>query len=176
MNFSTLHIGIDPGKYGSICLNYKGDIRIHNIPLIGKEYDTRGLAKLFEEIYELSQMVLFTHCVVEDVHAVFGAAAGATFEFGYGVGLIEGMLAIKHIPFTKVAPKKWQKEMFEGVPEIKKPSTTGKTMKTDTKKMAEIAAKRLFPGIDFTNGGKSVKVNDGKVDATLMCEYCKRNF
>lgn len=173
---STLYVGIDPGKDGYICINYKGKIEHKKIPLIGKEYDVKELAKLIGSVGALSSTVLFTHCVIEDVHAIFGSAAGSTFEFGYGVGLLEMALAMANIPYTKVAPKKWQKQMFEGVPEIKKPSSTGKTMKTDTKKMAEISAKRLFPDIDFRDSERCKNAHGGKVDATLMCEYSKRNF
>lgn len=176
MNKSTLYIGIDPGKNGYICINYKGAIEFKRIPLIGKEYDVRELSEVFGTIKSLSETVTFTYCVVEDVHAVFGSAAGATFEFGYGVGLLEMGLVANKIPFTKVAPKKWQKEMFEGIPEQKKPSSTGKTMKTDTKLMALQAAKRLFPDIDLRDTERAKKPHDGKVDALLICEYANRNF
>lgn len=176
MNKSTLYIGIDPGKEGYICINYKGQIEFKKMPLIGKEYDVQKLHEGLAAVGALSNTVTFTHCVLEDVHAIFGSAAGATFEFGYGVGLLEMALVANRIPYTKVAPKKWQKQMFEGIPEIKKPSSTGKTMKTDTKKMAEIAAARLFPEIDFRDSERCKKVHSGKIDATLMCEYSKRNF
>jgi hypothetical protein len=116
------------------------------------------------------------HCVLEDVHSIFGASSSSTFDFGWGLGVIEGVLVANKIPYTKVQPKKWQKEMFEGIPLQQKPSSTGKTMKTDTKAMAEQAAKRLFPSIDLRATERSKKSSDGKVDALLMCEFCRRNF
>lgn len=176
MNKSTLYIGIDPGKNGYICINYKGSIEFKRMPLIGKEYDVKELSNIFKTLHTLSDMVTFTHCVIEDVHAMFGSAAGATFEFGYGVGLLEMALVSNDIAFTKVAPKKWQKQMFEGIPEQKKPSSTGKTMKVDTKLMALQAAKRLFPNIDLRDTERAKKPHDGKVDALLICEYANRNF
>lgn len=177
MNHNTLYIGIDPGKQGYITIMYKeGEPEFKKIPLIGKEYDVTELSKIFSVLNSLSETTSFTHCVVEDVHAIFGASAGSTFEFGYGVGLIEMGLVMAHIPFTKVAPKKWQKEMFEGIPEQRKPSSSGKTMKVDTKLMALQAAKRLFPNVDLRDTEKCKKPHDGKIDSLLICEYCSRNF
>lgn len=177
MNKSTLYIGIDPGKDGYICINYKGKIEFRKMPMISKKvFDVQKLSDIMSDIKDLSNSVLFTHCVLEDVHAVFGSAAGSTFAFGYGCGLVEMALVCNKIPFSKVAPKKWQKEMFEGVPLIQKSSSTGKTMVSDTKKMAEVAAKRLFPDIDFKDTARCTTSHDGKIDATLMCEYSKRNY
>lgn len=171
---STLYIGIDPGKEGCVVVNYKGEIEAFPFPLIDKEYNINGMAEIFSDLKVLSNTVLFTHCVLEDVHAIFGSAAGSTFEFGYGVGLVEMGLATYKIPYTKVAPKKWQKEMFEGIPVIKKLSKSKKREVTDTKKMAELAVSRLFPKYKLTATVKLKK--EGERDALLMCEYCKRNF
>jgi len=40
--------------------------------------------------------------------------------------------------------------------------------------MALVAAKRLFPGQDFTLTERATKAHDGMVDALLMSEYGKR--
>jgi len=60
--------------------------------------------------------------------------------------------------------------MFTGVEEI---TITGKSTR-DTKAMALVAAKRLFPGRDFKLTDRSTKPHDGMVDALLMSEYGKR--
>lgn len=170
-------IGIDPGKNGGIfsvteskSLNIN-KYTFHQIPLIGKEFDVKALSDIFDSYYELP-----CYAVIEDVHSIFGASAGATFDFGFGCGLLEGILVSHGIPYTKVQPKKWQAEMFEGIPLQQKPSSTGKTIQKDTKRMAEMAAKRLFPSIDLRMTDKCKKSHDGKVDALLICEYCRRNF
>ena len=80
------------------------------------------------------------------------------------------------IPYTKVQPKKWQKQAWEGIPLIKKPSSTGKTQVTDTKAMSLIAAKRLFPKEDLRATERSKIPHDGKVDSLLMANHCLRNF
>ena len=168
-------IGIDPGKNGGIFiydnLYAPNSYQFYQIPLIGKEFDTKGLSNIFGNINRMR-----THAVIEDVHSIFGASAGATFDFGFGCGLLEGILVSHGIPYTKVQPKKWQAEMFEGIPLQQKSSSTGKTVQKDTKRMAEMAAKRLFPNIDLRATEKCKKSHDGKVDALLICEYCRRNF
>jgi hypothetical protein len=171
---NKIYIGIDPGKNGYITIFYKEKFFFYPIPLIGGEYDVNTLSEVFKtSIFSNYSNV---YCVIEDVHAIFGASASSTFSFGFGIGLLEGILTTLKIPFTKVSPKKWQKQMFEGVPNMTKPSSTGKTMKSDTKGMALIAAKRIFPDIDLRDNDKCKKAHDGKVDSLLICEYAKRNF
>jgi len=165
-------VGIDPGKDGYICINYGGEFEFHPIPKIGKEFDILELATIIGHISHLGDV----HCTLEDVHAIFGSAAGSTFTFGFGCGLIEGMLVMAGIPYTKIQPKKWQKQMFEGVAVQMMKQSTGKTMVVDTKSMAEISAKRLFPAVDLRDTPRCRTSHDGKVDALLMCEYSKRNF
>jgi hypothetical protein len=167
-----IRIGIDPGKNGFICIveefssetvaNY---ITYHPIPLINKEVDIRKLNEC------LSFAGGDIHCVIEDVHAIFGSSAKATFNFGWIVGVLEALLVANGIPYTKVAPKVWQKEMWQGIPIQKKANK-----RTDTKAMSLLAAKRLFPNEDLTATERSVKPHDGKVDALLLCEFCRRNY
>lgn len=168
---SKTFIGIDPGKNGAVTIINENSMVSHIMPLIGKEIDIKGLYHLLKSIDSESK-----YCVVESVHAIFGASAGATFEFGYGVGIIEGLLAALEIPCSKIAPKAWQKQMFEGVPLMTKPSSTGKTTKTDTKNMATIAAQRIFPNHFLKATSKCKKVHDGIVDSVCIAEYCRRNF
>lgn len=167
-----VHIGIDPGKNGGIYFHTIGySYQFNQMPLIGKEFDIHKLNSIFESCEDID-----CYAVIEDVHSIFGSSAGANWDFAFGCGLLEGILVSHGIPYTKVQPKKWQAEMFEGIPLQQKPSSTGKTVQKDTKRMAEMAAKRLFPSIDLRMTEKCKKSHDGKVDALLICEYCRRNF
>jgi len=173
-----IRVGIDPGKNGGVfifieSLNTPKNYLYRSIPLIGKEYDIKLMDGIIKSYISDIEDVF---AVIEDVHAIFGSSANATFDFGFGCGIWEGILTANKIPYTKIQPKKWQAEMFEGIPKQTKPSSTGKTIKADTKKMAEMAAKRLFPNIDLRASERSVKSHDGKVDALLICEYCRRHF
>lgn len=169
---NKVYMGIDPGKSGAIVAIFGDDIiRSWIMPTIGKEYDVRSLWKIIKDLSNFN-----IYCVLEDVHALFQVSANSTFDFGYGLGLIEGILTACEIPYSKIAPKKWQSLMFEGVPLITKPSSTGKTQKTDTKKMALIAAQRIFPTYDLKASDRCKKAHEGIVDALLMAQYSRRNF
>jgi len=165
------YIGVDPGKSGFICIynHEKDDYSFKPIPLIGKELDIHSLFNIF---YDYNDGL--THCVIENVHAVFGSSAGSTFDFGFTCGVLEAILVSCEIPYTKVPPKKWQKEMWQGITLMTKPSKTGKTQQTDTKSMSLLAAKRLFPNLNLKKSERSKLPDHNLVDALLICEYGKR--
>jgi hypothetical protein len=75
------------------------------------------------------------------------------------------------IPYVKIPAKTWQAKMFIGVEEITKVSKGKK--KRDTKAMALIAIRRLFPKLKLTFGERAVKPHDGLIDAVLMSEFAK---
>jgi hypothetical protein len=56
-----------------------------------------------------------------------------------------------------------------------KPNYKPKLMK-DTKAMALMAVKRLFPNQKLTFGERATVPHDGLVDALLMAEYSRRNY
>ena len=167
------YIGIDPGKDGAvIILSGNGQLLEKRIiPKIKNEVDESELAQIIRDIGQESIVV------IEDVHAIFGSGAGATFSFGDICGFVRGLLVGYRIPFVKVQPKKWQSVMFEGVPEIIKPMKEGQKRKVrDTKAMALIAAKRLFPDVDLRMSERAKNPHDGIVDALLMAEYARRKL
>jgi hypothetical protein len=159
-----INIGIDPGKTGAIAYFLDDQFTlVEDIPTIkGKEVDIPQLRRLLSLEYLTG---LFNHSstpnvAIEDVHAIYGASAGATFTFGWICGLLEGILNSNSYPYVKVTPKEWQKKAWMGVPEIKKP---GKNTK-DSKAMSRLALNRLYPTISPT----IPKTKDGRVDAILI--------
>lgn len=176
-------IGFDVGKNGGIAvLDHKNNVLLKSMPKIGKEIDLIGVRDFllsFDSEAKIS-------CVIEDVHSIFGSGATSNFQFGRALGVLEMAVVMLNFSFTKVAPKKWQKEMWEGVQPVL--INTGKTnkkdgsikYKVDTKATSLIACKRLFPNIDLRNTNRktdrSKKEHDGIVDALLMAEYCRRKF
>ncbi len=154
-----MYVGIDVGKKGGIAfLNEEGEVvKCFAMPSIGKDYDLNKMRHILC-VHPIE------HLVIEDVHSIYGASAKANFSFGEGKGILIGMVAGLGIPFTLVAPKKWQKEMWEGV-----------TKQSSTKKTSEVAVKRLFPHVNLVAPGCRI-VHDGIVDAILMGEYCRRKF
>lgn len=171
---SRAWIGIDPGKSSFITtISSKGEVIFDQVPMIGKEIDVKALSGIFKEISFGYDEI---NCTIEDVHAIFGAGASSTFEFGRITGLLEALLVANDIPFVKTQPKSWQKEMWEGIPNQKKASSTGRTQVNDTKLMSLMAAQRLFPNIDLRATERCKKPDHNKVDSLLIAEFCKRKF
>lgn len=181
-------IGIDPGKTGGIvCLGENGVVWSSATPVLGKEIDWKAFATLLRSGQSNIDLV-----VLEHVHAMHGSSAKSTFTFG---GCFEGakaLIAAFELPYTLVQPKVWQKVMWQGVPEHRKPpkkltkkelkaKAAGKKVRTpnpkgsiDTKMMSLIAAKRLFPTADLMATPKCTTAHDGLVDALLIAEYGRR--
>lgn len=115
--------------------------------------------------------------ILEDVHSIFGTSAGSNFEFGRGLGILEGVLEALEISYFKIAPKKWQATMFEGVRVIEKPGTKAKGRNAyDTKAMALVAVQRIYPKLDLRKSSKAEKPHNGIVDGLLMATYAKLKY
>lgn len=171
-------IGIDVGKDGAITyVTPNGNWTSYKMPLIGKEVDTNRLSEIIKNIAigSLKEGWNVFGCI-EDVHAIFGSSAKATFQFGRNAGMLEMALVANEIPFALVQPKAWQKEMWQGVPIVKRLSKSGKTKVTDTKKTSEIACKRLFPNMDLRATERCKTNDEGIIDSVLICEYARRKY
>ena len=161
------YAAIDVGKEGAIVIFCNDKVLLKTvIPKIGNQIDLSAIRDIFIP-YANKQV----HVVIEDVHALYGASAKSTFNFGWSLGILEGMLSGLRIPYTKVAPKLWQKGMWQGIKPIYKSNRA-----IDTKATSLLAAKRLFPNEDFRKSERATKPHDGIVDALLMAEYCRRKF
>lgn len=177
------HIGIDLGKSGAIVVQkwhnvFGGETLVDDelitqtypMPLIGKEIDYLELYKLLEPYEGGNGMVLFEKIVP------FGVKT-AMFSLGQQSGAVEMACVALSIPFTKIPPQTWQKEMFTGVDQMTRASKTTKSgTSRDTKSMALVAVKRLFPTIKLTFGERARVPDEGLVDALLMSEYAKRKY
>lgn len=165
-------IGIDIGKQGAIVIreNGKPDI-VKPMPMIKTELDYLELYNLLSPYEGGNGMIVF-----EKLGVIFGTSKATAFSMGHQAGAVEMACVALAIPFTKVPPKLWQKEMFAGVEEITRPSKTGKTQTRDTKAMALVAVKRLFPKYKLTFGERATVPNDNLIDALLMSEYGFRKF
>lgn len=165
------YIGIDIGKKGAICVLNSDGIEIQPMPMIKDELAYSDLFDLIQHVQNstLTKTGGNPHVVFEKLGVIFGSSKATAFSMGYQSGAVEMMISLG-IPYTKVPAKQWQKDMFQGVDVIKK---TGKTS-NDTKSMALIAAKRIFPHQKLTFGDRATKPHDGIVDALLMAEYAKR--
>ena len=164
------NIGIDIGKKGAIVVlarePWTKAIDPIVMPIIGDQVD-------YHELYDILSRYAKTNChvIFEKLGVIFGTGKSTAFSMGHQAGAVEMACIALRIPYTKVPAKQWQKEMFQGVDEITKPGKSSR----DTKAMALIAAKRLFPDFKMTFG-RATTPHDGVVDALLMAEYCKRKI
>lgn len=173
------YIGIDPGSRGFICTQCDGNFSFYSI----EDNDLYQLSEIMAKIRQENENLV---CVIEDVHAIGNSAASSTFTFGFNKGYLVGLLAANKIPYILVQPKTWQKEMWlnsDMIINYKKIKVVDKKTKeereivskeVDTKNTSINAAKRLFPNIDFRKTERCKKIDDNKVDATLMSEYARR--
>ena len=171
-------VGIDPGKNGGIAIINGNDIILHTIPQIAKEVDVRGLFDIFEGIRLNTEPAKI---IIEDVHSVFSASAKANFQFGWITGFLEGMAMSLELPYFKIQPKVWQKDVWQGgkiieTPTSEKDKNGNVKYKVDTKATSLLAAKRLFPNTNLLATPRSKVPHDGLVDALLIAEYGRRNF
>lgn len=166
------HVGIDIGLKGAICImedvgNNVIEIDIHPMPVLKGKMDYHKLHSIIEKFEGFNG-----HVVFEKLGVIYGTSKTTAFSMGYQAGSLEAMLIAESVPYTMIPAKKWQEEMFQGVTELKKSGSK----RRDTKAMAEVAAKRLFPHLDLTMTERARKPHDGLIDALLMAEYSRRKF
>lgn len=176
---SKVYIGIDVGAKGYAAINDDGVWAY--IQLYERDW---------QDIFADLEMVVKDRgaenvfCVMEEVHAIFGSSAKATFSFGEVNGMLKMMLIALKIPYALVQPKEWQNEMWMRQDRVethkKVEQKNGKVInktEVNTKQTSYNCAKRLFPNLDFRRNERCKNWDDNKVDATLICEYGRRkNF
>lgn len=171
INSIKFSIGVDLGLKGSISIiDSENKIETIKMPLIGiDQIDYQELHSIFSRYgYKNKQC----HIIFEKLGVIFGTSKSTAFSMGYQSGAMEMICIANELPYSKIPAKVWQKEMFQGVDEITKLGSKSR----DTKKMALVACKRLFPDIKLTFGDKATKPHDGLIDSMLLAEYCRRHF
>ena len=134
-------IGIDPGTNGGIAWITDGK------PCVEKMPDTlQDLWELLRDIDIASEE--YCHAYIEQVHSSPQMGVKSAFTFGNGFGHLEMALTAAGIPFTRIRPQVWQKEI-------------GCMTKGD-KNITKRKAQELFP---------SLKVTHATADALLIATY-----
>ena len=132
-------IGIDPGTNGGIAWITGGK------PCVEKMPDT------LQDLWELLRDIASggnCHTYIEQVHSSPQMGVKSAFTFGNGFGHLEMALTATGIPFTRIRPQVWQKEL-------------GCLTKGD-KNVTKRKAQELFP---------SLKVTHATADALLIAKY-----
>jgi hypothetical protein len=146
---SKYYIGVDPGKSGAICaINSNGDACV--VVKTDKSYEKIWSKLLWYGIHDCE-------AVVESVNSMPGQGVASTFKFGESFGMLLGLMTASGIPFEKVRPAVWCKEL--GLKREKGESNT------DWKNRHKQLAQKIFPDVDITHA---------TADALLIAEYCRR--
>lgn len=167
---SKVYIGVDIGKQGGIAVISNEGVQTFQMPKIKTELDYHALANMFEGFANKYDDM---HISFEKLGVIFGSSKQTAFSMGEQSGCIEMLCLCSSTPYTKVRAVDWQKEMFIGLDQITKPSKTGKPVR-DTKAMALMGIKRLYPTLKLTFGDRATVPHDGLIDAVLLAAYAKR--
>jgi hypothetical protein len=164
------YIGIDLGKKGAYYILGEDGSELDRgpTPMISKEIDWHAFNKILAPYEMFNGMVVF-----EKIGIIQGSSKATAFSMGGQLCAIQMCCIANDLIYTMVPPKKWQAEIFDGQTKIYK---SGSKTKIDTKAMALIAAKRLFPKVNLLMTEKSSVPHDGLVDALLIAEYARRKF
>lgn len=158
---SKCYIGLDPGSKGCAVIMNGAEIKRYSFI----DFSMTDICQLLKDQKSKSEC----YALLEDVHAVFGSSAKATFEFGFNKGMLSGILIALQIPFSMIPPKKWQTGVWERCDKV----MDGKKIKT--KETSFNCAKRIFPHVNLCRTSRCTKPDDGICDALLMAEYARRN-
>jgi hypothetical protein len=164
------YIGIDIGKAGAYYVMGEDGSEIDRgkMPMIKDKVDWHQLNEILEPYEGFNGMIVY-----EKLGVIFGSSKKTAFSMGEQYGAVRMCCISNAIRYTEVPAKKWQAEIFDGQVKIYR---TGSKTKVDTKAMALMAAKRLFPKVNLLMTEKSSVPHDGLVDALLMAEYARRKF
>jgi len=156
-------IGIDPGKYGNVCILYEyKTIEIYKTPLNGKEYDIQRMHGILKNLQNTSEEI---YLIIERATAMPKQGSVSMFSFGMGFGIWLGLINALEISHAIVHPRTWTKYLLEGAP-------------GEGKDRAFNVAKRLFPNWKpkINNKGNISKIEREKADAILLAEFARRTY
>lgn len=163
------YIGIDIGKKGAIVVidENGAELARHKMPMIKDTVDWHALNAILEPYEGFNGMVVF-----EKLGVIFGSSKKTAFSMGEQYGAVRMSCIANSVRYSEVLAKNWQAEIFQGQEKI---LVAGSKTKVDTKAMALVAVKRLFPTTTLVFPGAE-KPHDGFIDALLMAEYARRKF
>lgn len=163
-------IGIDPGLEGAAVKIYGGYTAFLDTPILHttdstkrnrRIYDEAQMAKVLRDLTEPNtphfQGEDGVIAVIEQVHSMPKQGVASSFTFGMGYGIWLGILAALRIPYVRVTPQRWKKEVMMDGP------------KTD---QAVIAfATRLYPTVSQELRTPRGKLLLGRADALLIAHW-----
>jgi len=151
--------GIDPGLNGGITFIHGESIESYPMPTInvGKKnvLDSSEIASLLKKNRP-------DRVAIEKVNAMPGQGVTSMFSFGYGAGILEGIVACLGIPFELVTPQRWMKIVLTGLD------------KSEGTKSSILWCQRRYPQIDWRKNEKCRTPHDGKTDSACIAYYLSK--
>lgn len=144
-------IGIDVGINGAIAYldTDEGELVIYDMPVDKRNKTSRiNVFALHRIIQDLKPV---DHVWIEQVNA-FGMGATSSYNFGWGCGVVEAVIACEQIPFSYVTPQKWKKAL----------------QCPKEKDAARMRATQLLP--QYAHNW-DLKKHDGRAEAALIAYY-----
>lgn len=165
----TVYIAIDPGAKGVVTILTPDGGMEHHFLAYEDRKDTLEAIRRAKRDNPLRRVV----AVMEEVHAIFGSSAKATFAFGETFGFLKAMVFCCGIPLNLVPPKEWQSVVWRPGDRVYK-AGDGARRVLDTKATSIAAARRLFPTHRLTRTEACAKPDDNLCDSMLITEYARR--
>lgn len=160
-------VGIDCGLDGGITFidSEKRIIDKYVTPTV-KDGSGKGNKRTYDipKMIEILRMKAVTMAVLEKQIVIPKQGGVSNFSTGMGFGLWQGLLSALGIPYIIIAPKSWQKTVFEGLPQ------------GDTKQTSILFAKRMNPHELFTPTARAVKDHHGLTDSYCLAYYGSLKF
>lgn len=150
-------IGIDPGINGGLTALEDGETILASIPMPTQKLGTKTHLdpRLINDfIFYYTPRVV----IIESVHAMPGQGVTSMFNFGYGAGMLEGIISAHVLSYLIIPPQQWMKEIFVGMPK-------------DSNKSSITYCQRMFPQFDWRATKKCKKIHDGMTDSCCMALY-----
>lgn len=151
-------VGVDPGNAGAIVILHGNKFSYELMPMLDKD-EEGGID--FNKLYDIFLEHTDGFAVIEKP-TPYGLNAKGAFTYGAGFQSLMNVLQLTEIPFVKVQPSLWAKEMHVGIDK-----------KYRAKEKSLMAFKKHFPHLidKVPTGVRSKKFHDGVVDALLIAGY-----
>lgn len=154
-------VGIDPGLDGGLTLmsdSSASPIVVHSMPMptIGGAKGKRMIS--LGGVRNFLLMAKPGLVVIERVGAMPGQGVSSMWNFGHGVGVIEGIVFALDLPALFVLPQAWQKVVLKGLPK-------------DMAKPSQLFCQRTFPNVNWLATERSRVPHDGMTDSCCLAYY-----
>jgi crossover junction endodeoxyribonuclease RuvC len=111
------YVGIDPGLSGAVAVidNKNKIVSIEDTPVVKvKKSKTRTLyleSRMADLLVAIGKQGVILMAGIENVHAMPKQGVTSMFSMGTGFGIWLGILAALGIPYTRIEPRAWKKNM-----------------------------------------------------------------